>query len=61
MSKHSEEIDLVTLLKLVQIIRMLYGVEPGQVLFEKYFYDITGLTKDDLFNKLKATKKFNKE
>lgn len=56
-----EELDLVKLCKLTQIVRMLYGVQSAQLLFEKYLKDITGLTKNDLFARLQATSKFNKE
>ena len=56
-----EELDLVKLCKLTQIVRMLYGVQPAQLLFEKYLKDITGLTKNDLFARLNATGKSNKE
>lgn len=56
-----EELDLVKLCKLTQIVRMLYGVQPAQLLFEKYLKDITGFTKNDLFARLKATSKTNKE
>ena len=56
-----EELDLVKLCKLTQIVRMLYGVQPAQLLFEKYLKDITGLTKNDLFARLQVTKQINKE
>lgn len=56
-----EELDLVKLCKLTQIVRMLYGVQPAQLLFEKYLKDITGLTKNDLFARLQVTKQTNKE
>ena len=57
-----EELDLVKLCKLTQIVRMLYGVQPAQLLFEKYLKDITGLTKNDLFNRLKTNQQVsNKE
>ena len=56
-----EELDLVKLCKLAQIVRMLYGAQPAQLLFEKYLKDITGLTKNDLFARLQVTSKTNKE
>lgn len=56
-----EELDLVKLCKLTQIVRMLYGTQPAQLLFEKYLKDITGLTKNDLFARLQVTSKTNKE
>lgn len=61
MSKHSEELDLVKLCKLTQIIRMLYGVHPAQIVFEKYFKSITGLNLNDICVNIKTTSKTNKE
>ena len=56
-----EELDLVKLCKLTQIVRMLYGVQPAQLLFEKYFKLITGLTFNDICANIKVTSKSNKE
>lgn len=57
----NEELDLVKLLKLTQVIRMLYGTQPAQLVFEKYLKDITGLTLHDLLARVGSTSKFNKE
>lgn len=57
----NEELDLVKLLKLTQVIRMLYGTQPAQLVFEKYLEDITGLTLHDLFARVAATSKCDKE
>ena len=57
----NEELDLVKLCKLTQIIRMLYGVQPAQIVFEKYFKAITGLTLQDVCVNIKVTSKSNKE
>lgn len=56
-----EELDLVKLCKLTQIIRMLYGIQPAQIVFEKYFKKITGLTTHDICANIKVTSKTNKE
>ena len=56
-----EELDLVKLCKLTQIIRMLYGVQPAQIVFEKYFKAITGLTLNDVCRTIKTNRKVNKE
>lgn len=56
-----EELDLVKLCKLTQIIRMLYGTQPAQIVFEKYFKAITGLTLNDICANIKVTSKSNKE
>lgn len=56
-----EELDLVKLCKLTQIIRMLYGTQPAQIVFEKYFKKITGLTLNDICVNIKVTSKVNKE
>ena len=56
-----EELDLVKLCKLAQIIRMLYGTQPAQIVFEKYFKAITGLTLSDICVNIKVTSKTNKE
>ena len=56
-----EELDLVKLCKLTQIIRMLYGVQPAQIVFEKYFKAITGLTTHDICANVKVTSKLNEE
>lgn len=57
----NEELDLVKLCKLTQIVRMLYGVQPAQLVFEKYLKDITCLTLHDLFARVVSTSKCNKE
>ena len=56
-----EELDLVKLCKLTQIIRMLYGVQPAQIVFEKYFNAITSLTLNDICRTIKTNQKVNKE
>lgn len=56
-----EELNLVKLCKLTQIIRMLYGVQPAQIVFEKYFKLITGLTLNDICANIEVTSKTNKE
>lgn len=56
-----EELDLIKLCKLTQIVRMLYGTQPAQIVFEKYFKLITGLTLHDVCANIKVTSKFNKE
>lgn len=56
-----EELDLVKLCKLTQIIRMLYGTQPAQIVFEKYFKLITGLTLHDVCTNINATSNRNKE
>ena len=56
-----EELDLVKLCKLTQIIRMLYGTQTAQIVFEKYFKAITGLTLHDVCANIKSTSKSNKE
>lgn len=58
---NKEELDLVKLCKLTQIIRMLYGVQPAQVVFEKYFKLITGLMLNDVCANIKVINKVNKE
>lgn len=57
----SEELDLVKLCKLTQVIRMLYGTQPAQLVFEKYLNDITGLTLHDLLARVSITSKRDKE
>lgn len=57
----NEELDLVKLLKLTQVIRMLYGTQPAQLVFEKYLKDITGLTLHDLLARVQVTSKSDKE
>lgn len=56
-----EELDFIKLCKLTQIIRMLYGIQPAQIVFEKYFKKITGLTTHDICANIVTTSKTNKE